>query len=171
MLSERPSPWGHRKKSPHSSILQRHAYLCGSSYHRRYAHRVCVHSIRDAIDDRYAGVHPRTRQRGSTAREHLEVRIGLSSRWMTTILCNRSLRFSSKVAFISVEPRESVHDVGKIKRVKPEEPRSQECVGRAALGSLRCWASASSARRSAPGVSTVSTIPGDAVERGTRSSA
>ena len=59
-------------------------------------------------------------------------------------LCNWSLRFSSKVAIISVEPRETVHDVGKIKRVKPEEPRSQECVRRAALGSLRWWASGTS---------------------------
>lgn len=89
---------------------------------------------------------------------------------MTTILCNRPSGFSSKTAFVSIYSGESVHEAGKMNRVKPEEPRSQECVRRAALGSPRCQASTSSAHRSGPWVSTVSTIPGDAVERGTRAS-
>ena len=84
------------------------------------------------------------------------------SQWsmMTTILCNRSSGFSGKMAFVSVEWGESIHDAGKMKRMKPEEARSQACVRRAALGSPRYRGSASSAQHSGPGVSTVFMIPG-----------
>ena len=79
---------------------------------------------------------------------------------MTTILCNRPSGFSSKVTFVCIDSGESVRDADKMNRLKPEPQSSQEGVRRAALGSPRCRASASSAQRSWPSVSTISVISG-----------